>query len=83
MYGTPPETPRLRYLDCTSWSLLPLTSSDCIQCCFTVICFCYVLFTTTLAHDAWGSVECSGWGSHAMMIAVVISDRLQCRTKTE
>ena len=79
MYGTPPETPRLRYLDCTSWSLLPLTAFSVALRLFVSATY-YLLLLWLMMH---GAVECSGWGSHAMMIPFSISDRFQCRTQAE
>ena len=76
----PPDTPRLRYLDCTSWSPLPLTAFNvALRLFVSAVSATYCLLLLWLMmHRA---VERSDWGSHAMMIAVGISDRLQCRTK--
>ena len=79
MVPPPPETPRLSYLDCTSWSLLPLTAFSVPLRLFVSATY-YLLLLWLMMH---GAVECSGWGSHAMMVAMVISDRFQCRTQAE
>ena len=54
MYMVPPP-PRNPTPQVSCLHVLEAAAADCIQCCFMIICFCYVLFTTALAHDASGS----------------------------